>query len=50
MRAVDELAASVGGRRCAEFMEGHAALVAATAELGVAMRGVTRDDADRSAG
>lgn len=41
MRAVDDLAASVGGRRCAAFMEGHADLVAATSELGVAMRAVS---------
>lgn len=45
MRAVDDLAVSVGGRRCAEFMEGHADLALATAALGVAMRAVTRDGA-----
>jgi hypothetical protein len=41
-RAVDRLADAVGGRRSAAYLEGHASLVAAVAELGVAMRAVTR--------
>lgn len=41
-RAVDRVAASLGGRRAAAFVEGEAALVAATEELGRAMRAVTR--------
>ena len=41
-RAVDRVAAALGGRRAAAFVEGEAALVAATEDLGRAMRGVTR--------
>lgn len=46
-RAVDHVAASLGGRRAAAFVEGQADLVAATEELGRAMRAVTRSDDGR---
>ena len=41
-RAIDDVAAACGGRRSAEYVEGRADLVAAAADLGEAMRAVTR--------
>ncbi len=43
MRAFDDFARAMGGRRSSAFAEGHPALIARAAELGVAMRAVTRD-------
>lgn len=41
-RAIDDVAAACGGRRSAGYVEGRADLVAAAADLGDAMRAVTR--------